>query len=91
MINSDHNNCLTGMAPGGSGPITGPEIAVKTGPDGIAQAVLTLGQKTAGSPYWLQDTPNWTLAGFNQVEETLGTLVLTVHNCARNGVVDFYR
>ncbi len=48
-------------------------VTIKTGANGIAQAVLTLGQKTADNPYWIQDTPNWTLAGFNQVSVSAQT------------------
>ena len=47
--------------------ITGPEIMVKTGPNGVAWAVLTLGQKTTDSPYYIASTPNWILAGMNLV------------------------
>ena len=35
--------------------------------NGVAWAVLTLGQKTTDSPYYIESTPNWILAGMNLV------------------------
>ncbi len=71
---------LMGANPDGSGnPITGTEITVKTGPNGIAWAVLTLGQETTASPYWLEDTPHWTLVGLNQVTASAQAATGTIY------------